>query len=210
MALTAPVTEPSKVAPRLGAYAAPCRAALAGTAPSGGCTSLAGATGPSGPTAPARRVLWLQGVPAQQKVPHLMAALQHPEAFLGDPPQLHEVAMERSIQRPALSQKRDGAIFAHRLLQMQAQDVRPVRRRWRRAQPPLPGRHGRFPATRRNRARLQVPPLLIIVIVGARLRRESSSWVRRRDSWPPSAGRQQWREASCWKRMPGPGISQCT
>jgi hypothetical protein len=124
----------------------PRRAALAGAAPSGSCTSFADPTEPRGLSASAKLISQLQSAPTQQKIAHLVVALQQPQAFLRNPPPLHTVAMQRSVQPPPSPQEGKRPVSTHRPLQVQAKDVRQVRIRSRRAQPPLRGRDGRLPS----------------------------------------------------------------
>jgi hypothetical protein len=100
------------------------------------------------------------GVPPQQKVPHFMVALQHPEALLGEPAQLHAVTMERPVQQPALPRGGERPILSDRALQMQTKDIHQVQPTRQGAQPPLRGRAGLLPAAGRDLARLPIHPLI--------------------------------------------------
>jgi hypothetical protein len=156
-----PVTEPSTVDTLGDWHCAPRRAALTGTAPHGGCNAC----------------LTAAGRPRSTRNPPRIASLQPPDALLGKPPQLHALAMEPAAQPPALRQAGAGPILAHRPLQREAQDVRPVcLRRHARSRPtsavmaPSQRRGGLSPvslgtrssieyATASARRRLPPPPL---------------------------------------------------
>src|SRR5262245_25728277 len=163
MALTWPVPELSTVDVRSQDDAAPRRAALTGTAPRGGSTLLAGTPGPRRPGVPARLVSPLQGIPTQQQISDLVSTLQHPEAFLRIPPQLHAVAMQCPVQRPTFPHEGERPILPHCTLQMQTKDRRHILLVRLRAQSPLLGCDGFLPAACRELARLQMDPLIIIV-----------------------------------------------